>query len=416
MRITNKLQDFIEKYPDDWHDRLSSDPYNLKIRQHPTIKHRYIFTYDMIHSLMSDEIVKIARGIVIDVLDTRLERWDFSGDEIFRPIFMTKIVARAFDKFFNYGEGNAAAIDWNGKIFAREKLDGSIIKYTVENGEDLWMTNNGFNADANLPCDLNDFVDGIDTFKDLIDLAMDNFTKEEKSIMQMFGTAATFIFELTSPYNRIVVPYKETELTLIGIRDNNSQNEINIEEFLAEHENFPQFKTPKVYELTAKSLDEVVEIVASLDSNHEGIIIQDEHFNRVKVKSEQYLSIHRMKDNNGQLSVEHLLKCIQAGTIDDVMGIFPEYAEIIDKVVEKYKTVETLVHETLADAYSIKLFAQSTNDAAANKKTFALAVKDKPLAKLYFEVYKGTDSETIKNKFLAKLDYEQMEKLCQQKS
>ena len=204
--MKNSLESYIESHPD-WRTELAGEPYHLKIREHPHKPNRFMFSYDMIRSAMSSPIVQIARGIVIDLQKGILKDY-LTGDNIH-----TRVVSRSFDKFFNYGEGNAAKIDWNGKIFAREKLDGSLIKYTFDEvyGEELWMTNNGFDARADLPCDLGDLVGGYETFQDLIDVAMSRFTYEQKQFMKKLGDNMTFSFELTSPYNRIVVPYTETE-------------------------------------------------------------------------------------------------------------------------------------------------------------------------------------------------------------
>lgn len=98
---TNYLLEFIQNHPNDWEEKLSSDPYNLKIsRDGPYV----MFKYNQLSSDFSSPIVREARGIIF-----REDNW--------------KCVRRAFDKFFNYGEPNAAEVDWN-TANVQEKLDG----------------------------------------------------------------------------------------------------------------------------------------------------------------------------------------------------------------------------------------------------------------------------------------------------
>lgn len=101
---TNYLLEFIQNHPNDWEEKLSSDPYNLKISRDGLY---VMFKYNQLSSDFSNPIVREARGIIF-----REDNW--------------KCVRRAFDKFFNYGEPNAAEIDWNtAKV--QTKIDGSLI-------------------------------------------------------------------------------------------------------------------------------------------------------------------------------------------------------------------------------------------------------------------------------------------------
>ena len=105
---TNYLLEFIQNNPNDWEEKLSSDPYNLKIsRDGPYV----MFKYNQLSSDFSNPIVREARGIIF-----REDNW--------------KCVRRAFDKFFNYGEPNAAEVDWNKEIF--EHFASKNVCYTFE--------------------------------------------------------------------------------------------------------------------------------------------------------------------------------------------------------------------------------------------------------------------------------------------
>jgi len=400
-------------YNKNWRELLSNSPYNLKIKEHPSKPGRFLLSYNMIESDFSLDIVQVSRGIVIEVDEVGIldKSKDYTKDPV-ETQNRVKIIVRAFDKFFNYGEGHAAQIDWSGPVYAREKLDGSIIKYrnlstfsSISSSHDeIWMTNNSFTANIDLPGDL---LDEADTFQDLINMALEGHNILN---LKLAGEKYTLIFELTSSYNRVVVKYDgPPKLWLLGARDMDTQKEISPE--LIKETYKLDFDTPKTYELTNNSIEEALKIVNEMDSNHEGLVICDKYFNRIKIKSEQYLSIHRMKDVNGQLSFPHLLKCIQAGTVDDILSIFPEKTYEINQVINMYKKVA-------GDLDSVNKEAQLTilgkeeiwgEDPVAQKKGYALKVKDSLYSRIYFEIWKNPkDYENIKNNYLNNLEYDKL--------
>jgi len=412
----NRLLDLVKliRTHENWREILSSDPYNLKIKQHPTVPTRFMFSYDMIKSDFSLPEVKVSRGLILNIEEKHI--FDKSKNyavENIETVRSTTVYARGFDKFHNYGESHADQMDWNGSLFAYEKMDGSFIKcvYDKELDKFVWMTNNGFDANAELPGDL---LTGYNTFQDLIDEAIGNI--HFNSDIKKFCTEYCLLFELISPYNRIVVKYDKTELILLGARSLLTGEEIGPEELVRQYDFLRSFRIPAIYNLTSetdKTLNHLIDTVSYFDSNKEGLVVQDKYFNRLKIKGAQYLSIHRLKDNNGQLSFEHLLKSIQAGTIDDVIGMFPEYIGKINEVLIQYKNVisklEEAIHKAQVDVnYAKVLWGE---DPKEQKKQYALKYKDNVFAKIYFDVWKNpTNEEEIKNNFLNKLDYEMLKR------
>ena len=426
-----ELIQFIQEH-ENWLELLKAPPYNLRIRQNPKKENQYIFSYDMIKSNMSLDIVKVSRGLILEIKSLHL--FDESKDyrieraEIVREC---NVIVRAFDKFFNYGEGNADEINWDGKIYAFEKLDGSLIKYTTIKDIDskihhgvwhrkLWTTNNGFDASASLPGDL---ICEHDTFQDLIDEAIKNWDPTVIYDMKELGKEFVFIFEITSPFNRVVVPYTTIDLWWLGCRHKETGKEYLPRDLLhtgmtgkfyeAVNRMLLEIKQPKLYELTSKNLNEVVEIVSKMGSDNEGIVVVDENFNRIKIKGEAYLSIHRMKDGNGQLSTEHILKCIQNETIDDILGMFPEYVGAINEVVNLYKIADNKIDEVfyMYDHYIANIY-HVDKDGPTMKKEFAMKVKDSPFSKIYFNIYKYGKLPEIKLDYLKGLDYDSLKKLA----
>lgn len=101
------VQDFIEQHPNDWEKLLSEKPYSLIIT-HDRIydKNLVMFKYSQVDSDMSIKLVQECRGLILDE-DTK------------------EIVSYPFNKFFNFGESNAAKIDWTSARIG-QKIDGCV--------------------------------------------------------------------------------------------------------------------------------------------------------------------------------------------------------------------------------------------------------------------------------------------------
>jgi hypothetical protein len=188
--------------------------------------------------------------------------------------------------------------------------------------------------------------------------------------------------------------------------------EIGPEDFTTEYPVMRSFKTPKRYELSNMTVEDIQELVNKFDSTQEGLVIQDAEFHRIKIKGSAYLAVHRLKDSNGQLSHEHVLKCIQENTVDDVLGLFPEYTQKIRSIMNLYKDVSQKLSTAIVKSMSYYDVAKKNEDPKAAKKMYALLVKDEPLSKFYFKLYQNwTHAEELKRDFLKGLDYETLVRL-----
>ena len=123
MFYTTKIGKFIAENKD-WESILTNKPYCLKIQRDDQY---VLFKYNQIESDFSNPIVKEARGI------------------IFKEGFCNYSVCYAFNKFFNYGETNAATINWNSATVT-EKIDGSLIKLWYDNKQWHISTNGMIDA------------------------------------------------------------------------------------------------------------------------------------------------------------------------------------------------------------------------------------------------------------------------------
>ena len=106
----------------------------------------------------------------------------------------------------------------------QEKVDGSLIKFWYDNG---WHISTNGTIDA-FKANLNNVK--YQNFGQLVLAAIHNVFTDEHDFFNMLDPKCTYMFELVSPYNRVVIPYEETKLYFLGMRERNTGMEWNPEE------------------------------------------------------------------------------------------------------------------------------------------------------------------------------------------
>lgn len=290
---------------------------SVHCKRHGRFPNLCLFKYDQIASPMGNSVVQSARGIILDEADN----W--------------KVVAWPFNKFFNLGEGHAAEVDWStARPF--EKLDGSLVTMYFYNGE--WHFATSGTPDACGPVGGASF-----NFDRLI---RDTFEKHEGYDFRDFNPNWTYMFELTTPWNRVVVPHTEHHLTLLGMRNvSTGSPRFGFEappESAYELRNGPTFDTGWGKDIrTVRSFDihSEADLLASMANfegvSQEGYVVCDQNFNRVKVKHPQYVLLHQMV---GSLTVKKALDVVRKGEISEVVIHFPEWKKTFDELRTKLDT------------------------------------------------------------------------------
>ena len=298
---TNYLLEFIQSHPNDWEEKLSSDPYNLKIsRDGPYV----MFKYNQLSSDFSNPIVREARGIIF-----REDNW--------------KCVRRAFDKFFNYGEPNAAEVDWN-TARVQTKYDGSLISAWFNDKKWHYSTNGTIDAYKALTGDIK-----LPTFGDVLEEAFRNNGISKEIFEQSASKLVCYTFELVSPQTRVVIPYEKPDLYFIGYRTMKTECEMNPKESLVS----AFFKTPKEYDFLHSAQD-VVDSAKELPWDEEGYVVVDSNFNRVKIKSPAWLVAHYARSNNS-ISKESLIQVILDGEQEEFLVYANDYREELESVEQE---------------------------------------------------------------------------------
>jgi len=376
------LTNFIQKNPDSFEDELSKSPYAVKVKRHPARPNLVMFKYSQFESDFTNPIVRCCRGSVYDIRE----------DGTVKPYLMP------FFKFSNYGENGADPIDWNHTLYVRDKLDGSLLKLLKEtDGNDLWTTNGSFDLHIEvpelLPAENDENLPPPYTFASLRDYALRRHEKEIKSL----PAGWTFMFELTSPYNRIIVPYRETKLFLLGCRD--PQGLEHTPEWAAETFGLT-FATPQVYPL--KSIDEVIAYCQSVDTNdREGVVVQDNNFNRIKIKTDHYRSLFFLKGED-HFSDERIFTAIKQESIDDALAAWPEIRPRTEEITAEWVGFRNAIAALCRQAADFYQNCQrESTDPKEAKKRYAMFVleKYKAVSSFLFEAIKeNADLETLFNK------------------
>lgn len=264
----------------------------ISARRHGRYPNLVLLKYSQINSPMAERIVQECRGLILDEADN----W--------QPVSVP------YFKFFNYGEGHAAPIDWpSARVL--EKLDGSLM--TVYHYRGAWRVSSSGLPDAEGPTGF-----GF-TFGEL-------FWRTWAELGYPFPTDvnACYMFEMMTPFNRVIVPHQKSRIVLHGVRRLDTLQELEL--------NGWPWETVKTY-----SLGTMTDVLASCSAINplecEGYVVVDQHFNRIKVKSPQYVALAHIKDS---MSARNMLELIRANESDEFLNYFPEFRGLYEDLREKF--------------------------------------------------------------------------------
>lgn len=303
-RVIDAFIDFANEYPDDeWVKLIQEPPYNIEVRQKGSY---YLFKYNQLESDMSLPLCQACRGII--VLKGLSGQWE--------------IVCYPFDKFFNYGEPNAAEIDWS-TAFINEKIDGSLIKF--------WYNYEGWHLSTNSSIDafdapVSNSIEGL-TFGNLVERALGcswlSFCRE-------LDENYTYMFELVSPESQVTVYYDHTTLYYLGQRDN-----ILYKESYEFNPVWREFGVGQPKRFYLSSLEDCIEVVEQMNKDEEGMVVTDRYSRRIKIKSPEYL-IAAHCANNGKLGLRTAIRLIREDKVDDFLAYAPMHRAKLELIKTLY--------------------------------------------------------------------------------
>lgn len=227
-----------------------------------------------------------------------------------------EIVARPFDKFFNYGENNRFP---TGHIVSvADKVDGSLGILYREFDDYRIATRGSFDSEQ-----AEWATDYLNRYLSLTDLPNE----------------LTLLFEIVYPDNRIVVDYGQTEqLVLLAARNRFTGDYIpDIDtRYIAKAWHLTM---PKFFEFA--SAEQIIARCAALDANHEGFVVTFSDGQRFKMKGAKYLELHRLISS---ISFRNTLAAVAGGTLQTYLDSLPD--EFLSDVRQWAAEIDQAVIET----------------------------------------------------------------------
>lgn len=287
------------------------------------------FKYDQVDSkdFKFHPIIREARGIVLE-----RDTWD--------------VVARPFDRFFNFGEDPETTKSFDWKYFTTtEKVDGSLIIVYYYNGEWHANTSGSFGL-GECPtsglswCEL--------------------FWKTACIKRNELLTYLTYVFELCTLYNKVVITHKDPKVYLLGVID--KQNGFEYTVALQSIANDLKVRAPETFPIKTESGLHAFLKEREQGPLWEGVVCRDNNNIRFKAKDTRYVAWHRLKNNGNLIMAKNVVPVILENEMSEVLLQFPEYEEQLTKVkMELDREYDNMcdVWEECKDLESQKDFAQA---------------------------------------------------------
>lgn len=251
-----------------------------------------------------------------------------------------EIVARPFDKFFNWGENNRTSTSRINHV--SEKMDGSLVFNYRHDGKFKLATRGSFDSPQ---------------AKWAEEFLKNNYSFEADD-------SWTLMFEAIYPGNRVVVDYHGREdLVLLGIRDRFTGQYLRhgfVEKFAKQY----GLSIPKSFSFP--TVPDIIDLCQTISPNEEGYVVEFEDGQRFKFKGEEYKKIHKMLSS---LSFKFVLENHQKGTLNHALEIIPD--EFKAEVNQWIFQVEDTISKTTEEVEEYFLKAPKST-----RKEFALWVKE----------------------------------------
>jgi len=184
------------------------------------------------------------------------------------------VVANPFPKFFNMEESKHTPSE---SFDVYEKMDGSLIIVFYYEGRWIVASRGSFTSEQAVAAQV--IFDGYD--KTNVD------------------TDYTYMFEFIAPWNRIVVDYgKDEKLVLLGARYTKTGMDVNYQE-LVDISKVLGCEVVKKYD----GIADYSILKDMISSDQEGVVIRFSNGDRMKIKGDEYVRLHRIVTNISSLDI-----------------------------------------------------------------------------------------------------------------
>lgn len=240
----------------------------------------------------------------------------FEIDDNANPI---RLASHPFEKFFNlYENPFTMDLDLSKVKEIADKADGSLIttynRLVSDYPELRLKTKGSVSSDQAIAA------------MAWLDCPDEEKFKYELTLAEHMGF--TVIMEWCAPDNRIVLPYPEPHLKVLGVRSRNDGSYLTYDD-LEEGGMFNEL----LKRWTTILKEDPVEFIATVeDLQHvEGVVVRMEDGQRVKIKCTWYLALHHTKDS---ITIpRRLFECVLEEATDDLRALFHD-DELAIKMIE----------------------------------------------------------------------------------
>ena len=313
---------------------------------HPTLPLTiWNYTEKVQYEGLWDEVTLMCRGLVTDSEGT--------------------IIARPFRKFFNMEEGKHTA---TSEFEVYEKMDGSLGIFFYYEGNPVFATRGSFTSDQ--------------AIKGREILNKYNW---------QYGTyeGYTYLFEIIYPENQVVVNYNGLEeLVVLGVIETSTGKECEYSEMVNEG-----FVLVKKYD----GIKDYSTLKSMISNDAEGFVVRFSNGDRMKIKGEEYLRLHKIMTNLSTTAIWELVS--NDGNIDDILKDVPdEFYKKVKMYVSSLNYGYYQYWNQLGKTYDYFRFGKYGDiEVEPTKKEFAEHIKDHhPIAKsIMFAMWDDKDYDKI---------------------
>ena len=293
-------------------------------------KKHLVLDYDQLSVKWTESYGWVCRGLILDA-----KTFDLIG--------------MGLPKFHNFGEHYAAPIDWlSAKTF--EKVDGSCVMRWFSPHTKNFEYSTRFQLPENIK--VNTVNSGVITWEQLINKCLEGW----KEILPLQPKDETWVFEICSLHNQIVVRHQGFYAKILAARNIHTLEELS-------HEKLPGHPEMKPKSYSFNSPKEVADFANTFEATkNEGFVVCDTGFNRIKIKSDQYVALHRAKD--GLKGINNLISLARGNDYEEITVHFPEYKPDLD-------TVSALIEEMIVRHEA----AYETTKSIESQKDFAVEIQ-----------------------------------------
>lgn len=244
-----------------------------------------VFNYRPL-SPKSSPIVRECRGLILE-----LDTWD--------------VVCKPINAFFEPSESGYKAVadqfDWSSAK-AMSKIDGALVCLYHYKG--AWHCANRFSADCSSVVHSPNGSNRSVTWRQLVEETLVSKGTNWTEFTNKLNQDTSYVFELVTPDNRVVVLYQESHLYLVAAVNRTTLKEVDIFNMKFHGEVAPYKK--------ARSLAEIYALIEEQPDayKNEGYVVVDKNFNRLKIRNPKYSDAMRIYSVDDELSALRELRML----------------------------------------------------------------------------------------------------------